>query len=582
MIKKAAVVIGVDQTSGNLVKLKSAASGAETVAAWLKDQGYDVVCCTDKTKSVTSMDVAKAIAQFVTLQPRYNLLIIYFSGHGFWHARSDHWLLSGAPIDASQAINLDGAMDLAKYSGIPNVVFISDACRSIPDSRVGAYVNGIDAFPNFAEISTNSKIDVIKATSEVHAAFEVDIKGEPHSVLTYALRSAYREPTNKIIMEIVEGTEQIVIVPNRKLELYLQDKVNQILADIDINLSQTIEIIIPSSDKFYIARVDDNAIITTGGVMRSKSSSPPDFTVLNVGIDAANTIRNALNSQDHFANMMVSHFDTNTALNSRYPDTAVDHFESFSGFTIRGAKIRSAVVAKMLNNTSVEILNSGGEDTAAVVRLWNASPATSVIIQLENGYYAVLAGLDGYIGHASFDEIGLVNVSYVPSSNGWRWEAYKNRKNQLDRMRALVALAVDHNTFQLHSEAEAEALSSQIRMVKVIDPTLGLYAAHAYSQAEKDDSIQSIRDYMRDDLNVDLFDIQVLTSRCKNEYSPTWPVVPFCPMLTQTWNLLRPRGFQLPFQLEEAKPYLCNSLWTTFAPGAGEIIRNAIETEALR
>jgi hypothetical protein len=149
-------------------------------------------------------------------------------------------------------------------------------------------------------------------------------------------------------------------------------------------------------------------------------------------------------------------------------------------------------------------------------------------------------------------------------------------------MRALIALAVDHNTFQLRSEAEAEALASQIRMVKAIDPTLGLYAAHAYSQAGKDDSIQSIREYMRDDLNVDLFDIQVLASRCKNEYLPAWPVVPFCPMLTQTWNLLRPRGIQLPSQLEEAKPYLCNSLWTTFEPEAGEAIMNAIKTGELR
>lgn len=68
-------------------------------------------------------------------------------------------------------------MDLARYSGIPNVVFISDACRSIPDSRTGEMVQGIDAFPNYAEIEQISKIDYFKATSEALSAYEVQIDG---------------------------------------------------------------------------------------------------------------------------------------------------------------------------------------------------------------------------------------------------------------------------------------------------------------------------------------------------------------------------------------------------------------------
>lgn len=171
MLSKAAIVIGVDKP-GNFSPLKSAAAGAEDVADWLRGEGYDVTCITDKKKPVTATNIEKAIFGYVTQPARYHMLVVYFSGHGQYHALADHWLLSGAPMSTSEAINLEGAIDVAKYSGIPNVVFISDACRSIPDSRTGVKVKGIDAFPNYSDVTISSKIDYFKATSESLPAFE--------------------------------------------------------------------------------------------------------------------------------------------------------------------------------------------------------------------------------------------------------------------------------------------------------------------------------------------------------------------------------------------------------------------------
>jgi hypothetical protein len=59
-------------------------------------------------------------------------------------------------------------------------------------------------------------------------------------------------------------------------------------------------------------------------------------------------------------------------------------------------------------------------------------------------------------------------------------------------------------------------------------------------------------------------------------------LAPFCPLLTQTWNLLRPRRIKLPPVLEKAGPYLCNSLWTTFQPEVTNDIIQAIETGELK
>ena len=54
-------------------------------------------------------------------------------------------------------------------------------------------------------------------------------------------------------------------------------------------------------------------------------------------------------------------------------------------------------------------------------------------------------------------------------------------------------------------------------------------------------------------------------------------VVPFCPLLTNTWSLLRPRGVTLPEAVVGASAYLTNSLWTTFEPEGAAGLEKAIE-----
>ena len=169
MRKAAAVAIGVDRTGG-LDPLKSAARGAREVAGWLTSEGFDVECLTDGPGTpVTASAVSAAIAKFATKPATYDLLVVYFSGHGQWHTRADHWLLSGAPQNTAEAINLEGAMYTARKSGVPNIVFISDACRTIPRSDVDSLVNGVDAFPNHG-IQSPTKIDYFKATSDARPA----------------------------------------------------------------------------------------------------------------------------------------------------------------------------------------------------------------------------------------------------------------------------------------------------------------------------------------------------------------------------------------------------------------------------
>jgi hypothetical protein len=591
MPRKAAIVIGVDKTGG-LKPLKSAASCAHEVGGWLEGEGYDVECLTDRTQSVTTDRLRAAIDRFVTSPPRYHQLLLYFSGHGYWHARTDIWLFSEAPVRTEEGINLDGAIDLARYSGIPNVVFVSDACRSIPDARTGALMKGIDAFPNLADVVDPSKVDVFKATSDAQQAYEAVVDGEPKSMLTHALLSAYVEPTAGMVREIQENGTTVFIVPNRRLEDFLQEKVDATLADIDINLIQKIEVNVPSSDDVYIARVKDPG----RGVPPTDSGEAPlpPPPAPSIERDAASGIGRLLSKRRmaHGGDPAMLDFeaaDTSRQVASRLPVAEVDHFESQCGFSVRGAQVEDALSTRGRNGAHVEILSHGsGSDEPGVLRVWDAEPGVSVLIRFADGRAAVVAALSGYIGHVVCGPDGAKNVSYVPSSNHWRWHGYERRRERVDRLRALVALAADHNVFRLRSDREATSLGDAIRVAKAMDPTLGLYAVHAFSQAGEIKRIRSVAKYMRRDLNADLFDVRTLASRQIDDESgadpdedPAPQVLPFCPLLTQTWNLLRPRGIELPPVLTKASAYLCNSLWTTFEPEGASMLQLAMEQEEL-
>jgi len=596
-MNKAAVVIGVNKTGG-LTPLGSAADEAERVARWLAGEGFDVKKLTDAKRPVTSAAVVKAFDAIVTVPPRYHLLVVYFSGHGYWQSRSDIWLLSGAPKQTAEAINLRTAIDLAKYSGIPNVVFVSDACRSITNVRGGAYVDGVAAFPNHDDISAESKVDFIKATSEARPAYEGKIAGAPRSVLTAALMAAFEDPEDSMVRQVVEDGRSIEVVPNRRLESFLQRKVDELLAGIDPNASQQVVVNVPSSEDVYIARVRRPRRATRAappggvGAMAIPSPQPSRPSALATAGDGVRAVADAINntlSTRGFTRgragelLLPTDAGTEARLRRRMPDQQHDHFESQTGFFIQGTVAQRAVASRDHSDLLAEILDPGdGQSRPAVVRVRHVTATmvpqgqvVSVAVQFADRRCVVLAGLAGYVGHVAVKAEGVSNVSYVPSSNHWRWGEYLQRKDEVDRLRAMVALAIDGDAFHLRSEREAMALAERIRLSKGIDPTLGLYAAHAFSQAGNDRQVLSVLKYMRDDIRAELFDIRLLASRLL-ERGTTLPVVPLCPLLTQSWNLLRARRVDLPALLRAAQPWLCDSLWTTFAAEAADGVFEAI------
>src|SRR5262249_38206098 len=157
-----------------------------------------------------------------------------------------------------------------------------------------------------------------------------------------------------------------------------------------------------------------------------------------------------------------------------------EHFETQTGFVVRGAAVRQAITSPRRPDTaSVLEADDGSPPRPAIVRvegpgLSRPIAPTSVALQFVDKRCVILGALPGYIGHVTVDDGGVSNVSYVPSKDehGWNWLFYDERRKYIDRLRASVALAADHNTFHVQSKEQAWALFTKIRVGTSIDPTL--------------------------------------------------------------------------------------------------------------
>src|SRR6185295_12020013 len=104
------------------------------------------------------------------------------------------------------------------------------------------------------------------------------------------------------------------------------------------------------------------------------------------------------------------------------------------------------------------------------------------VIRLEDGRGIPLAIIPEYIGTVSLEEGRVVNVSYTPSRNSNRYTDYQPVAEEVEKRRAVIAVASRKGHFLL-DPAKASEDAAYLRTLKNLDPTLGIYAAYAYSQA---------------------------------------------------------------------------------------------------
>jgi hypothetical protein len=253
MTKRAAVVIGVDRP-GNLPPLKAAASGANKVGDWLKSEGFDEVKrFTDDVMPVKAGDIFDAVDGLLKLGTLQQL-VVYFAGHGSVVHYSELWLLSEAPHSPNAAVSTTESCQLAQRCGIPNVVFISDTCRSTSADLAMQHLSGQFLFPgDINNTRVDTAIDIFLATALGAQAVETldAAAGKYNGIYTDCFLSAYVNPS----ADMIENVGDLRVVPNRKLEPYLKSEMARRTENLDIQ--QLPETHVTSSN--YIAQAKEIA-----------------------------------------------------------------------------------------------------------------------------------------------------------------------------------------------------------------------------------------------------------------------------------------------------------------------------------
>lgn len=614
-MKKCAIIIGVNKTGG-LQPLTGAVSGAQDFADWATAQGFDIELLTDATAPVTLSDIKAAVKKYVS-QMTYSQMIIFFSGHGILKGPSEElWLLSHAPGDTIEAVNLLGSVNTARSVGIPHLVFISDACRSVPDYTLMQMTGG-NIFPNDVKINTNSNVDIFYATRPGDPSFEVSLDQSilRTGIFTRCLLEGLNGKEPSVVKSIPETAAGPVewVIPAYELKTFLEVKVPEEISEVNITLSQEPDIRVESRMPKYLGKIhptpaelqeleaatDDN---TRGGlddIFIKNTTKPPakvnDQYLLYEFIDenemdkvfevlAQNkTIYKGFQDlrdeyiYDNPKGLDLQRFKTRlkTFIGAKstffHQIDAVaaakgrDHFETMTGFTIVGGRITGA----QINKGYCQLFE---EADFQQIRVDAIHESQSVLIVLQNGNSIPLAVVQGFIGTVVLEADKLLTVNYTPSTNNYnRYVAYKAFEEPLEQRRALVATAARHGL----NLQDAKGAGDFLRQLKSFDPSLGLYASYAYAQSGMTADIVSVYHFMAEEPESLLFDVALLAGQLEGQ---TRPVTPFCPMLTQGWSYLDTYREQLPPVVQEAAKSLVPGLWTTFNPTGTDLLINSIQT----
>lgn len=590
MITRAAVAIGVDQTGG-LQPLNAAAQGAIDVSNWLTSEGYDVTCLTDQGgKAVTLADASAAVEKYVNLNT-VEKLVIYFAGHGYLNGLAEIWLLSGAPANSNEAIDQQESIEFARTSGISNVIFISDTCRSNPPSMIANRVRGGSLFPNLPPGFVDPEVDRFYATRPGDPAVELstgDALNEYKGLFTEVLKEMFDRPAANDIANGVLNNAPVKVVTNRRLKECLPDRFVAAATSVGVRIRQKPQLRLECGEETFVAcaqipagsapqvnirgpgpadEADDSGRILIGDT--EPVSRPPTLE------QTARELLNQTSRVDLRPNLRVS------TRGGEGPPQAVVFVERVRKLVgeVQPQKFETKTGIKLIGSTAVKAIGIGtgatildrpddgqvAQQAGSLVRIHSekdqwTSPKNpgSVLVQLAEGVGAIVATIPDYVAHVSCEAGQIVNIAYVPAENSDLWGLYVSERERIEELRAAAVTAARMGVFATE-KAAAEDFARRVRRGKLLDPVLGLFASLAYAEVGLKPQIESILRYMCVDLHAVLYDIWLLAGAAENADCRR---IPCCPVLNQSWSYLRPRRIQLPRALLDAKRE--NGLWTTF------------------
>ena len=570
---RAGIFIGVNQT-GQLQRLQDAAEGAKRMHQWAVGQGMadgaQAQLITDENGKVTPDQIYDAIKAIID-GPGADQLIVYFAGHGVNINRSEYWLLSDAPVRTSAAVNVKGSVELARYCGIPYVVFISDACRVAPEGIQAQNVRGQDIFPNDGASDRAKPVDQFYACLLGRTAAEIKdptaAAGGYEALYTAALLDAISGKDAGLL----ESGEDGLYVKPAPLRDYLERELPRRLVAMGraTEVSQSPDAIVLAHSN-WISRLAPQR--GSGPPPRpAPPSAPTPFGLTREMIRAA-----AAGSPADVA------FDISSPAGAEMNATAVrvatpfgtDHHETGCGVKVQGAHI----VDFLMLEGRAEQANADGTD----LRVFPSGEPESILLEFEGGVGTVLPVIPGFLTALTFDASELVDVALEPSAGTVLWGEYRARATEIRTLRGMAAAASRHGQFRLEGP-EAMAVARRMQYAKGVDPAIALYAAYAYHDLQQMDRLHEMAGYLHAGLGVRLFDVAMLARELRDENVDRGSgVLPFVPMLSQGWALLGANRVRLHPALDELRYRVQDSLWSLYDKPGVEMLRRSMQTREVR
>jgi hypothetical protein len=250
-----------------------------------------------------------------------------------------------------------------------------------------------------------------------------------------------------------------------------------------------------------------------------------------------------------------------------------ERLESDCGIKVRGARVADIFAPR----ASAVVLD---DEVVRVNELPNGG--ASVLVQLRGGFGTMVPAIADFVVGLTFDEGELVDMAYEPSASSWRWSVFARKADELRALRAVAASSSRHGRFELERE-EAGAVARRMQLAKGVDPTLAVYAAYAYHDLQHIERIRGMSDYLYNDVGVRLFDLELLGRRLiDTSIGPADHVVPFLPLLSQGWALLRAHRVTLHPTLRGIESTMRDSVWSLYGPDGLARIRDALALGEVR
>lgn len=596
-MNRAAVLIGV-QKAHSLPLLQAVMAGVAGMEEWALFQGIPrerIKVVTDKEKPVTPDCIKKAISDL--LEPgNLDQLIVYFAGHGVNVQYAEYWLLSDAIIDSDAAINVKASEERARYSGIPHVVFISDACRT---AAVGIQAQGIlgsTIFRNPIASGPEKQVDLFFATLIGDPALEIQ---DPNSA-AQCFQAVYTEA----LLEALRGQRPEVIEQDSNAggSVVRPWPLKEFLAkELPIRVFQATHGPNPRNQQ-PDARITSRPNAWISVVPASVTSSPPPKFGAPPAAHALKYSELAQAASQHMETVTRSmltnkgleldialelgpkvetlgqgNLDIFSKVNRQFEEDVrrlaqpfgILHMETRCGFKVRGARVTRCIgsFASSVSNDGTEVRIEVPEGSVA-----------SYLIEFHNGTGALLPAIGGFLASLTLKDGQLIDVAYEPSEFTDRWHVFENRADDIRALRAAVAAATRAGTFRLQGE-DASLLARRMQLAKGIDPSLALYAAHAYRDLGERQRIREMAVFIRNDLGFCPFDIALLDGQL-NDYvvdPKRKDIQPFLPMLAQSWPLLSAYDVKLPDRLNGIRQHLLpGSLWTLLDPDGVNLVADVV------